>query len=184
MIPRGAAGSTREGDRLLLGGADRRGRHFGGGTDGRDSTGSRRDGDVARIFPPPCSRCGQGLRAVVASACRTRPPIRPALARVLGALGVVRSRTQRGVAFGWGSKWGSPGEHRAMRFGHEPSVATDFRAEEGLVVASALPSNDRGAGPRGDAGAASRKGKALEGRHRWESAEAVAGMRPRCAATR
>jgi hypothetical protein len=71
-----------------------------------------------------------------------------------------------------------------MRFGHEPSVATDFRAEQGLVVASALPKNDRGARTRGDAGTASRKGKALEGRHRWESAEAVAGMRPRCAATR
>jgi hypothetical protein len=64
------------------------------------------------------------------------------------------------------------------------AAVTDFRAEQGLEVAPALPGNDRGARPRGDAGTASRKGKALEGLHRWESVEAIAGMRRWSVATR
>jgi len=181
---RGAPRGRPEKTTVFSWGQDRRGRHFGDGADGQDPMASRCGSDVAPILPPPRDRCGRSLRAAVAPVRRTRPPDRLASREPLApSTPSVRGRA-RGVVFRWGSKWGSPGEHRAMRFGHEPSVATDFRAEEGLVVAPALPGNDRGARPRGDAGTASRKGKALEGRHRRESAEAVAGMRPRGAATR
>jgi len=162
----GRRGVDQRGRPSSPGGQDRRGRHFGGGTDGQDSTASWRDSDVAPIFLPRAAgvanafgqrwRRSGGLGHPIGS--RLRGSLAPSTPSVRGRAG--------GVVFRWGSRWGSPGEHRAMRFGHEPSVATDFRAEEGLVVASALPKNDRGARTRGDAGTASRKGKALEGRHR------------------
>jgi hypothetical protein len=128
------------------------------------------DSDVDPIVPSPCVRCGRCLRAAVASIAwtghRIGPRSRGSLVRPARPFADGSART-----FRWGSKLGSPGEHRAMGFGHGPIVATDFRAEQGLEVAAALPLNDRGAWTRGDARTASRKGEALKGRHRWESVE-------------
>jgi hypothetical protein len=166
-ITRGAARSTRDDDRHH-GGAHRRGRHFGDGVDGQDSRESRRDSDVAPKRPPPRIVCGRRLRAAVAPDRGTCHAIGPCLHDV-GWVGLQVGKPRRAS--------GSAGRPRS-------DAVTDFRAEQGLVVAPALPENDRGARPRGDAWTASRKGKALEGRHRWESAEAVAGMRRQGVATR
>jgi len=94
-----------------------------GGVDGRDPGHIVGGSDADPLIPPPRTRCGRGLRTAVALESRNWPPDRPVNARVLGA-------PQRrpfagmpeGIAFRWGSKWGSPGEHRAVRFGHEPRL--------------------------------------------------------------
>jgi hypothetical protein len=143
-----------------------------------------RGSDAVPLIPPPRTRCGQpsgnGGTGVAESATGS-----PVHARVLGA--------PHRCLFTWacggcrvrvGLQAGKP--RRASNSGvRTRTVAvTDFRAEQGLEVAPALPGNDRGARPRGDAWTASRKGKALEGRHRWGSAEVIAGMRRQGVETR
>jgi hypothetical protein len=83
-----------------------------------------------------------------------------------------------------GSRTGKPRRASGAVVRKRAVSTTDFRAEEGLVAESASPTNGRGAWECGDADLASRKGKALEGGHRRESAEATTGMSSRGAATR
>jgi hypothetical protein len=76
---------------------------------------------------------------------------------------------------------------RATSDGARPRVlvAADSRAEQGLgVEPDARSVNGREAWVHGDVDPASREGKALEGRHRRESAHRAAGTRSRGVATR
>lgn len=178
---RGAAGPTQEDDvppRV----PDRRGHRFGGGADGHvqwqrgatvTSPRSSSPANAACLRPSGCSgarRADQANRSICRGQVFGAPP--SSFARCW------RSRGRMGLQVG------KPRRASSSAVRPRAVAATDFRAEQGLEVASALPANDRGARTRGDAGTASRKGNALEGRHRWECAEAVAGMRRRCAATR
>jgi len=119
MDSRGAAGLTR-------------GRSSSRGETGEDTTsmvpqtvlilmpGS--SSDAAPFFLPRAHGVAS-LRAVVAPASRNRPPDRPCTHGSSAPLiAAFSSWHAEGVAFRWGSKWGSPGEHRAVGFGHEPSL--------------------------------------------------------------